>query len=72
MYQDRAGRDVACAAPEAISFDAATPPPRPAPMPRQVVTFWTPNLLLAAALRPLIGMRRRPDDVVSAANADEP
>jgi hypothetical protein len=56
--------------------EPATPPLQPAPMPRQNLAFWTPQLVLrnfAHTLREL----RRPAPVVQAAtisvpNADEP
>jgi hypothetical protein len=53
----------------------ATPPRRPAPMPRQTLEFWSPRLLILvlltpfkAMLRPRLAVQRAP----AAVNADEP
>jgi len=40
------------------ALEVVTPPRSPAPMPRQVMTFWTPRLAFAAMLRGLKGLRR--------------
>lgn len=34
----------------ALGIDEAAPPPRPSPMPTQVIEFWTPRLLFVALL----------------------
>ena len=34
----------------ALAIDEAAPPPRPSPMPTQVIEFWTPRLLLVTLL----------------------
>jgi hypothetical protein len=57
-------------------LDQATPPPCPAPMPRQTLVFWTPRLMLASTLRAVSELRRPQRAVqpaiVSLPNADAP
>ena len=40
------------------AHEDATPPRQPSPMPRQVLTFWTPRQMLASSLRGLKQIRR--------------
>jgi len=54
--------------------EAATPPRQPSPMPRQVLTFWTPQLALRNFRHVLRDLRRpalRPA-TIPVPNADEP
>ena len=44
--------------PLAMLDKEATPPPAPAPMPRQTLVFWTPRLLLRTTLRAVTELRR--------------
>lgn len=41
-------------------LNLATPPICPAPMPTQVIEFWTPGEIWAALLRSLAALRRLP------------
>jgi hypothetical protein len=41
----------------ASAADAATPPLRPSPMPRQALEIWTPRLVAAMMLAQLQGLR---------------
>lgn len=50
MNSDQQRADVP-GAQQSVTLDAATPPHCPAPMPRQVIVFWTPRSLLAGALQ---------------------
>jgi len=54
----------------------ATPASRPAPMPRQTITFWTPRLSLATMIAILKEVRRpmriTQRAVVPVPNVDEP
>lgn len=56
--------------------EAATPPRQPAPMPRQVLEFWTPQLALRNVVH-VLGELRRPAPAIQTASisvpkADEP
>ena len=57
-------------------LDEATPPLCPAPMPRQNLVFWTPRVVLTAALQTVIEFRRTQRVVqratIAASNTDEP
>jgi hypothetical protein len=56
-------------------FEAATPPRRPAPMPRQTLDFWTPRLAMAAMRVLLRGLRQAQPALQHApvtVNVDEP
>jgi len=39
-----------CAELRALAIEEAAPPPRPGPMPTQVIEFWTPRVLFVALL----------------------
>lgn len=39
-----------CAKLRALAIEEAAPPPRPGPMPTQVIEFWTPRVLFVALL----------------------
>ncbi len=52
-----------------LALGEATPPLNPAPMPRQVILFWTPRSIFGEALQVLKGMRYRPS--LTAPNLDE-
>jgi hypothetical protein len=56
--------------------EAATPPRRPAPMPRQVLVFWTPQQALRNIVHTLRELRLPQRAVqhaaISVAKADEP
>ncbi len=41
-----------------LALDEATPPLYPAPMPPQVIAFWTPRSVVAEALQALKGRYR--------------
>ena len=49
-------------APRPLALDEATPPLYPAPMPRQVITFWTPRSIFAEGLQAAKGLRYRVAD----------
>lgn len=56
------------------AYEDATPPRQPAPMPRQVLTFWTPRQVLSSSLRGLKQLRRPPRAIQRAtvvANIDD-
>ena len=73
-------KKVANAAAASVEFtamlDEATPPLCPAPMPRQNLVFWTPRVVLTAALQTVIEFRRTQRVVqratIAASNTDEP
>jgi len=56
--------------------EAATPPRRPAPMPRQVLEFWTPQRALQNFVHAFMELRRPPRALqhaaISVPKADEP
>ena len=56
--------------------EAATPPRQPAPMPRQTLEFWTPQLAFRNFVHVLIELRRPAPAIqpatISVPNADEP
>lgn len=56
--------------------EAATPPRQPAPMPRQVLLFWTPQLALRNFVYALRELRRPAPAIqpatISVPKADEP
>jgi hypothetical protein len=57
------------------AYEDATPPRQPTPMPRQVLTFWTPRRMLASSLGGLKQLRRPPRAIQRAtviANVDDP
>ena len=58
----------------APAIDEAAPPPRPSPMPAQVIEFWTPRLLFVALLYWVGRALRRASRgaVFSAADSQEP
>ena len=59
----------------APSYETATPARQPTPMPRQVLTFWTPRHILVSSLRGLKQLRRPLRAVQRAtvvANIDDP
>jgi hypothetical protein len=55
------------------AYEDATPPRQPAPMPRQVLAFWTPRRLLVSSLRAL---KQQPSRAIQqatvVANIDDP
>jgi hypothetical protein len=57
-----------------LAIEQAAPPPRPSPMPTQVIEFWTPRLLLVALLYWVGSALRRAAHgaTVSAADSHEP
>jgi hypothetical protein len=65
-----------CAEAGPLATDKTTPPPRPAPMPTQVIELWTARLLFVALLRRVVlGLRRAMSSrsaAFSAANSNEP
>ena len=50
---DNRGRTELIDAERSLTPDAATPPLSPASMPRQVIIFWTPRLILTETLQAL-------------------
>lgn len=57
-------------------LEAATPPRRPSPMPRQTVVFWTPRRVVTESFRALAAPRWLPritrSAVIPIAKIDEP
>jgi hypothetical protein len=58
----------------ALAIEQAAPPPRPSPMPTQVIEFWTPRLLVVALLYWIGRALRRASRgaIFSAADSHEP